>query len=559
MNLSDQLTATVADELAQCGVTEAVISPGLHSGLLASALYRHPGLRLHVRIDERSAGFLALGLARASGRPVAVACTSGTAAANLHPAVLEARHARVPLIVITTDRKPVWRGTGANQTTDQVRMFGTSTGFFAELESVPGDEATAGYWRSVLSRTVAAAAGGPVQLNLMLPDPLENTADAGAGQAGVANREPRPRIRVVRSLPEPQALEVPARGVVVVGDAAADPAGAVAFAEQAGWPLLAEPQSGARQGGNAITTYGYLLSHPGFRAVAHPEAVVAVGRAGVNLALLNYLGSVKELIVVDPAEDWADPARTATKVISRLGKPVQERTDPDWLRLWLDADKAALEALDSTLDAGGVTEPRIARDLAAALPPGSLLFAASSMPVRDVERTLRPRGDLRILANRGLSGIDGAVSSAIGAALAHEAETSGRAYALLGDLSLLHDQNGLITGAAPARPDLVIVVVNNNGGGIFSMTPQSEPIDGFETFFGTPHNVRLDAVARAADWPYTRAGSMTELLDAVRAPGPRLVEVVTDRRGNAEFHRFLAGAVGQAISESLTGPAPEAE
>lgn len=558
MNLSDQLTATVADELAQCGVTEAVISPGLHSGLLASALYRHPGLRLHVRIDERSAGFLALGLARAGGRPVAVTCTSGTAAANLHPAVLEARHARVPLVVITTDRKPLWRGTGANQTTDQVRMFGTSTGFFAELESVPGDETTTNYWRSVLSRAVAAAAEGPVQLNLMLPDPLENTAvDGEASRLGAGPL--RPRIRVVRSAPEPQSLEVPARGVVVVGDAAADPAGAVAFAEQAGWPLLAEPQSGARQGDNAITTYGYLLSHPGFRAVAHPETVVAVGRAGVNLALLNYLGSVKDLVVVDPAQDWADPARTATRVISRLGRPLQERTDPDWLRLWRDADKAALEALDHTLDEGGVTEPRIARDLAAALPPGSLLFAASSMPVRDVERTLRPRSDLRILANRGLSGIDGAVSSAIGAALAHEAETSGRAYALLGDLSLLHDQNGLITGAAPARPDLVIVVVNNNGGGIFSMTPQTEPIDGFETFFGTPHDVRLDAVARASDWPYTRASSMTELLSAVRAPGPRLVEVVTDRRGNAEFHRSLAGAVGQAITESLAGPAPEAE
>ncbi len=554
MNLSDPLAVTLADELAQCGVTEAVISPGLHSGLLAHAFYQHPDLRLHVRIDERSAAFLALGLARASGRPVAIACTSGTATANCYPAILEAHHARVPLIVLTTDRKPEMRGTGANQTTDQVKMFGSAPVFFAELESAPIDETTSRYWRSVLARAAAAAADGPVHLNIMLRDPLDDATDApGQSQPAGASQGPerRQRIRVTRSAPQPQSLDIPARGVVVVGDGAADPDGAVAFAEQAGWPLLAEPQTGSRHGSHAITTYGYLLAHPAFRSLAQPEMLVSVGRPGVNLALLDYLGSVREHVIVDPAPDWADPARTATQVISCLGPPRQARADPGWLRLWRDADKAAISALDRTLDQAQVTEPRIARDLADAIPAGSLLFAASSMPIRDVERTMRPRRDLRILANRGLSGIDGAVSSAIGAALAHQADKPARAYALLGDLSLLHDQNGLITGDSPARPDLVIIVINNNGGGIFSMLPQEEPIDGFETFFGTPHGVSIAQVAAATGWPYIRADTMEELFLALKEPGPRLVEVVTDRHANAAFHRTLAAAVGSAIAEVI--------
>ncbi len=551
MILFDPLAATIADELARCGVTDAVISPGLHSGVLAHALYEHPDIRLHVRIDERSAAFLALGLARASGRPVAVACTSGTAAANLHPAVLEGHHARVPLLVLTTDRTSDLRGTGANQTTDQVKLFGSAAPFFAELEYAPATEQLARTWRSVVSRAVGAASGGPAHLNILLREPMmvtEDTAERDGPLIAATRPAGAPRTRVVRAVPQPHELDIPARGVVVVGDAAADPDAAVAFAERAGWPLLAEPQSGARYGANAITTYGYLLSHPGFRAKAHPQMVVSVGRPGVHLALTDYLGYAPELVVVDPEADWADPTRTASQVIPALGPVNQPDTDPDWLRLWRDADKAALGALDSTLDAAEVTESRIARDLVDALPPESLIFVASSMPIRDVERTMRPRRDVRILANRGLSGIDGAVSSAIGAALAYEGP--GRTCALLGDLSLLHDQNGLITGAGAARPDLVIVVVNNNGGGIFSMIPHG-PDDGFETFFGTPHDVSVEHVAATAGWPYTRARTMPELHAALDAGGPRLVEVCTDRQGNAEFHRALAGAVGAAVADVL--------
>jgi 2-succinyl-5-enolpyruvyl-6-hydroxy-3-cyclohexene-1-carboxylate synthase len=548
MDLSDPLASTIADELVQCGVGEAVVSPGLHSGLLAHSLYQHPGLRMHVRIDERSAAFLALGLGRASGRPAIMTCTSGTAAANCYPAILEARHARQPLIVLTADRKPELRGTGANQTTDQVKMFGDAVVFFAEMESARPDVGRLAYWRSVLCRAAAAAADGPVHLNIGLRDPMDPVSDEGLlTDSGTPAPAGRPRVLVTRGEPEPQPLKAPARGVVVVGDAAAYPDEAVAFAERAGWPVLAEPQSGARHGDNAITSYSHLAVVPPFLERARPEMVVSVGRPGVSLALPRLLTSASELVVVDPAEDWADPTRTASRVISRLGQPVQDRSDPDWLRLWRDADKAATNAIDRVLDDSDVSELRVARDITDAIPPGSLLFAGSSMPIRDVERTMRPRRDITVLANRGLSGIDGAVSSAVGAALARDPAP---AYALLGDLSLLHDQSGLLTGHS-VRPNLVIVVINNDGGGIFSMLPGHEKIEGFETFFGTPHGVALDHVARASNWPYTRADTMADLLRAVKEPGPRLVEVVTDRSAGALFRNDLAKAVAEAVVQVI--------
>ncbi|WP_327035471.1 2-succinyl-5-enolpyruvyl-6-hydroxy-3-cyclohexene-1-carboxylic-acid synthase [Micromonospora ureilytica] len=553
MHFSDPLTSTVADELARCGVTDVVASPGLHSGVLAHAVHQCPGMRLHVRIDERSAAFLALGLARASGRPAAVVCTSGTAAANLHPAVLEARHSRVPLVVITTDRLPALRGTGANQATDQVRLYGTATPHYTELNTEPPTTATVRYWRSAVSRAVGSCAHGPVHLNLGLHEPYDAPAPLADEAALLASaRPPGEPWTLVRHAPEaPRTLDVPAHGVIVVGDGASDPHAAVTFAEQAGWPLLAEPQSGARYGANAIRTYGDLLSHREFRKGAEPEMVITMGRPGVHLAVLDYLGQARDHLVVDPSADWADPTRGATEVLSRLGTPRLRDQDPDWLRRWQDADKAAGGALDVMLDRTDLSEPRIARDLVAAIPDGSLLFAGSSMPIRDLEQTMRPRQNVRILANRGLNGIDGAVSSAIGAALAHQAQGGGRAYALLGDLSLLHDQNGLITGLGSPRPDLTIVVVNNNGGGIFSLLPVRRPIEDFEMLFGTPHGVSFEQVAAASGWPYTRAAGTADLLAVLDQPGPRLIEVVTDRRDNASLHRRLTVAVMSAVGAAL--------
>jgi len=549
MNPATALATVLADELSRCGVTDAVIAPGSRSASLARALWAHPGIRIHVRVDERSAGFLAIGLARASGRPAAVVCTSGTAAANLHPAVLEAHHDRVPLVVLTADRPPELRGTGANQTTDQIKLYGGAVRLFAEI-GVP--EVRAGmvaYWRSVVCRAAAAASSGPVHLNVALREPSEPDADGAADwPESLAGRSGAARWSAVNGpTVAPTDVPAPARGLVVAG-AGADAEAAVSFAEAAGWPVLAEPHSNARRGPAAVSTYVDLLSHPGIRAQLRPEAIVTCGRPGLARQILRLYGDGVPNTVVDRHAHWDDPARDASLVVPVLGSPrLVGARDANWLRRWRAADAAARTALDSILDGADLTEPRVARDVAAAAPDGSLLFVSASMPVRDLQRTMQPRTGLQVMANRGLAGIDGAVSTAIGAALAHQASGGGPAYALLGDLSFLHDQNGLLLGADGAAPDLTIVVVNNDGGGIFSMLGHAAEDRGFETLFGTPHGVALHHVAAATGWAYACVSDADELSYELKAAGPRIVEIRTERESNAVFHRRLDGEIAAAL------------
>jgi 2-succinyl-5-enolpyruvyl-6-hydroxy-3-cyclohexene-1-carboxylate synthase len=542
------LASVLADELGRAGVTDAVVSPGSRSAALARALWAYPGITVHVRVDERSAGFLAIGLARRSGRPAVVVCTSGTAAANLHPAVLEAHHDRVPLIVLTADRPPELRATGANQTTDQVKLYGSAVRFFAELGVPEPRTGQVAYWRSVVSRAVAGARTGPVHVNVAL---RESRAGSGAWPEPLDGRpDGLPWTTVWPTVARPVDVAVPARGLVVAG-AGANPAAAVAFAEAAGWPLLAEPHSNARYGPNTISTYLDLLAHPAIRAELVPEAIVTVGRPGLSRDLLGRYGDVPNT-VVDPHTPWDDPTRDAALVVPALGRPLPVGPrDPGWLARWRTLDRVARTALDATLDANGLTEPRIARDLAARVPDGSLLFVSASMPIRDVDRTMRPRTGLTILANRGLAGIDGAVSTAIGAALAHRG--AGRTYALIGDLSFLHDQNGLLLGSYGPVPDLTLVVVNNDGGGIFSLLGHAGNPDGFEALFGTPHGVDLSHVAAAAGWRYSRLDRAGDLAHALApGPGPRIVEVRTAREPNAALHRQLRRDVASALDDWRT-------
>ena len=540
------LARVLADELSRCGVTEAVVSPGSRSAPLARALWAHPGITVHVRVDERSAGFLAIGLARGSGRPAVVVCTSGTAAANLHPAVLEAHHDRVPLILLTADRPPDLRGTGANQATDQIKLYGAAVGFFAELGAPEWRPGQVAYWRSVVCRAVVAARTGPVHVNVALRETrsggdADRWPESLGGRAGgapwtVAPRSAAPRVDVA----------VPARGLVVAG-AGADPAAAVAFADAAGWPLLAEPHSNARYGGNALSSYVDLLAHPATRLTLSPDAIVTCGRPGLSRELLGRYGNVPNT-VVDPNTAWDDPTRDAAMVVPALGRPLPiGPPDPSWLARWRARDRVARTALDAALDTGGLTEPRVARDVAAQVPDGSMLFVAASMPIRDLDRTMRPRAGLTVLANRGLAGIDGAVSTAVGAALAHRAAGGGRSYGLLGDLSLLHDQNGLLLGLSEPEPDLTIVVVNNDGGGIFSLLDHATTADGFEALFGTPHGVDLAYVAAAAGWPYARVTDPGQLTDQLALPGARIVEIRSAREPNAALHRHLRREIASAL------------
>lgn len=550
MNPATALATVVIDELARCGLTEVVLAPGSRSAPLALAVHQESRMRLHVRVDERSAGFLALGLARRSERPVAVICTSGTAAANLHPAVIEAHESGVPLVVLTADRPPELRDTGANQTIDQLKLYGSAVRWFAEVgvpEERPGQVA---YWRSLAARAYQRALGpadpGPVHLNLpfrepLIPDGDQNWCEPLDGDA----TGPWVRVRMA----PPSALHVPAtrRGVLVVGDGAANVRRYVAAAGMAGWPVLSEPPGNARYGDHAVSTYHFLLGLPEFADAHRPDVVVTLGRPGLSRPLLSWLRHAEEHIVVSPdLSRWPDPTRSATQVAQAVEIPVAGGGD-EWLCAWRRAEAAAREAIDHVLDMGGMSEPRVARDLADNLPNGSLLFSGSSMPVRDLDQVMRPRRGLRVLANRGASGIDGLVSTAVGAAIAH----NGPAFALLGDLSLLHDQNGLILGPREPRPDLCLVVVNNDGGGIFSLLPQAALTDSFERIFGTPHGVDLGYLAAATGTPYTPLSAIEDLPKAIRGEGLRIVEVRTDRERNAVVHAALRDAAQAAVRAVL--------
>jgi 2-succinyl-5-enolpyruvyl-6-hydroxy-3-cyclohexene-1-carboxylate synthase len=347
------------------------------------------------------------------------------------------------------------------------------------------------------------------------------------------------------------------RGLVVCGDGTADPESVAATAEAAGWPLLAEPSSGARGGATALSSYQYLLDSPEFLAARRPDVILSAGRVGLTrgqLALLRECGpGDRHFVLTQGPGRWSDPARTASQIAGRVvlrGAPSRPASDgrSEWLESWLAADAAARTAADEVLAADGtLSEPLLAQSVAAQVPPGALLWVASSMPARDLDRHMVPRSDIRVLASRGASGIDGLVSSAIGAALAHQAAGGGPAVALLGDLALLHDAPGLMLGPQEPRPDLCLIVVNNDGGGIFSALEQAAFPVPFERIFGTPHGTGFEHLAGAAGLPYFRAERAEDLPAVLAGSGLRLVEIRTDRSAGTK----LRAAISQACSAAL--------
>jgi 2-succinyl-5-enolpyruvyl-6-hydroxy-3-cyclohexene-1-carboxylate synthase len=549
-------------------------------------------LRLHVRIDERAASFTALGIAKASRRPVAILCTSGTAAANFHPAIIEASESGIPLLVLTADRPPELRGTGASQTIDQVKMYGDAVRWYADPGVPERRPGAVGQWRSLACQAVAQAAGtagsfaGPVHLNLPFRDPLvpdgPGTATAVAGEQWPESLEGRPDgapwTRFASQDPPPPALPHAAgghvqsaapprraadagagslalpwagRGLVVCGDGDYDAAPLLALAERAGWPVLAEPSSSARRGPNALTAYQYLLASPEFMAAHRPDVIISAGRPGLSrpqTALLRTPGARHVVIVQGPGH-WADQARHATDVAGSVELEGMPAPLPRaWLGDWRRADEAAREAADAILDADDLlTEPRLARDLLRAIPEGALLWIGSSMPVRDVDFTMPPRDDIRILSSRGASGIDGTTSSAIGAALAHD----GPAFAVLGDLTFVHDAAGLAIGPGEPQPDLCLIVVNNDGGGIFSTLEQAAFRDSFERLFGTRHGADLQQLAGSFGISYTRADTPEDLAKALAGTGLRILEVRTGRDDGAALRAAIRAAAITATAAPL--------
>jgi 2-succinyl-5-enolpyruvyl-6-hydroxy-3-cyclohexene-1-carboxylate synthase len=581
---------TLVDEFARAGLTVAVLAPGSRSAPLALALADDDRIRLHVVLDERSAAFFALGAAKASGRPALVLCTSGTAAAHFHPAVLEADHSGVPLIVCTADRPAELRDTGAPQTADQIHLYGSAVRFFADLPA-DGDPAARAAWRPIAARVWAEAAGppaGPVHLNVAFREPLV-PSKTEAPSAGVepGRADGRPWIASRRSVPAlaaPDAAEVTERilaaerGLVVAGWGS--PADAAVVAAGLQWPLLADAISGLRspavdtasessKGLQVVTTYEALLRVPAFAERHRPDLVIRFGGPLTSKTAMTWLDASIPQILVDPGGAWLDPQRATAECVPSLpdlgfaldGGRIPTATG--WLDAWGGAEAAARRALDAFLDSEhGPFEGRVARDVAAACvraPASPGLVVASSMPVRDLE-AFAAQTPARVFANRGVNGIDGLVSTVLGVAAGSGAGPPGRAggpvVGLLGDLAFLHDAGGLL-GAAARRLDAVFVVVDNRGGGIFSFLPQAGlPPDRFELLFGTPPDTDVVAVAQAYDVPaerVDRAGDVAPAVErAIATGGVRVVVVPTgDRTANVDRHRQAWAAVAGAVTGSL--------
>ncbi|MFI5053709.1 MAG: 2-succinyl-5-enolpyruvyl-6-hydroxy-3-cyclohexene-1-carboxylic-acid synthase [Acidimicrobiia bacterium] len=556
---------TLVDEWVRQGITDACLAPGSRSAPLALALAADERIRLHVHLDERSASFFALGLGRASGRPAVVLCTSGTAAANFHPAVLEAHHGRVPMIVCTADRPPELRDTGAGQTVDQVKLYGDAVRWFHEA-NVPTDSPGAGAeWRALASRASADAVGpppGPVHLNLPFREPLVPTGEPLVEAPGRSDDRPwTAHVPGVRA-PSVEMLDALAhlvadrpRGLVVAGWGAGVRASTVLrFAEAAGWPVLADPVSSLRVGGT-ISTYDAMLRDQRFASAHRPDVVLRVGGPLTNKVTMQWLDPSVGQVLVDPHGTWFDPHHAVSGrmiadpelLLAALADALDVMLDDDWVGGWGDADAAARAAIDDLID--GWEDPfegRIARDVHASVPEGASLVVASSMPVRDLESFAAPRDGVTVHANRGVNGIDGFASTVLGVAAASDGPTVG----LVGDLCFLHDANGLL-GATSRDLDATFVVVDNRGGGIFSFLPQSDRADHFERVFATPQDVDLSALARVHGLVVEEVDRAADLVPAVHTAvsggGVRVVLVRTDRAANVARHREVWTAVAEVV------------
>jgi 2-succinyl-5-enolpyruvyl-6-hydroxy-3-cyclohexene-1-carboxylate synthase len=542
------------DEWVRNGVRHAVVAPGSRSTPLALALAADDRLTVHVHHDERVAAFVALGIGKATGVPAVVLTTSGSAAGHLHPAVIEASYAGVPLLVCTADRPPELQSVGAPQTIDQAHLYGRAVRWFAE----PGvaDEATAGTWRSLAGRAVAECVGGrpgPVHLNLAFREPL--VGEPGPLPEGRTGGRPwhqaAPTHAVVDADLRP-VLDAP-KGVLVAGGGIEVPWHVVELAEALHWPILADPRSGARTPGpSTVAAFDALLRDPAFADAHRPDVVVRLGEAPASKVLDRWIAtSGAEQVVVAPA--WLDPGRVASHVVRAepsawcraLVDVVEPRGDDAWRRSWVEADARAQAAIEQAL-AGREepTEPFVARTVVAEA--AGTLVVASSMPVRDVEWFSAPRAGLRVVSNRGANGIDGVVSTAVGVAIG----SGGPVTVLLGDVAFLHDANALL-GLAARGLDVTIVVVDNRGGGIFSFLPQASALapERFERLFGTPHEVDLPSLAAVHGVPAFGVQAAEGLAPALRAArgGTHVVVVRTDRHANPGVHDELNAAVAAAL------------
>ncbi|MCD6728015.1 MAG: 2-succinyl-5-enolpyruvyl-6-hydroxy-3-cyclohexene-1-carboxylic-acid synthase [Solirubrobacteraceae bacterium] len=566
------LLRALCDELGRCGIAGAVTSPGSRSTPLVLSLVRDGGFPCVSQIDERSAGYFALGMAKATGRPAVLACTSGTAAANYLPAVVEARESRVPLVVLSADRPAELRRTGAGQAIDQIRLYGDHVKLFEEVGVEQATLQALRWIRALACRAVAAALdrpAGPVHLNFPLREPLVLGVPLPAEEPGGGGRpDGRPWVARLRTASDPRAaaaalepiVAAAPRGVLVLGRHERPGFGSLAraasaFGAASGWPLLADPLSGARSGPGAIAHYDALLRSEAFADAARPTAVLRAGDLPTSKPLREWLAGLDAIqVLIDPDGARQDPAQVCdlslaaepVTTLEALADAVATTASP-WLGGWLDADARAAQALAGTLGSE-LSEPRVALELGAMLPAEATLVVAASMPVRDIETTFPVRDDPpRVLANRGANGIDGTIATAYGVAAASE----GPVVLLLGDVTFAHDVGSLLTARRSAIP-LTIVLLDNGGGGIFDFLPVSTERDAFETHVATPTGLDVAGVAQAFGLHLLEVATLAELRAALdhglTSEGTQLLHVRCERAANVELHRRMWDAVRAALA-----------
>jgi 2-succinyl-5-enolpyruvyl-6-hydroxy-3-cyclohexene-1-carboxylate synthase len=552
----------LVDELCRCGMTHAVTSPGSRNAPLALTLAAEPRLEAVSVIDERSAGFVALGIAKSSGRPVAVTCTSGSAAANLMPAVVEAHEARVPLIVLSADRPPELRDTGAGQAIDQIKLYGSFAKWFVEVGNFsPGREAAV-HFRALACRAWHTAGGGRpgvVHLNFPLREPLAPVPEEMDSGAWEGRPDGGPWVQVHEPSPAPSAALIDGmaarirsvrRGAIVAGAGEGIAEAVASLAAVTGWPVLADPLSGLRCGphdrSHVIAHYDVALRSEAWATEHQPELVMRIGDTPTSKPLRAWLGRSAQL-VVDPHAVWHEPTRAAETIVQASPGPLcaalaeaMEGAEPDqeWLGQWRAADELVPAELAATPDD---FEPRAWVAAVEAAPQDSTIWVASSMPIRDVETFVPSSAKrLRFLSNRGANGIDGTASSALGAAIG----TGGPVTLLSGELALLHDLGGLLAAHRAGRTkDLTIVCANNGGGGIFDFLPVAGAANEelYREHILTPSGLDLEAVAALAGMPYRLATSADDV------QGGGLIEVRTDRAENVSGHRALFARVAERL------------
>jgi 2-succinyl-5-enolpyruvyl-6-hydroxy-3-cyclohexene-1-carboxylate synthase len=599
------LLRAFVDELARSGMRAACTAPGSRSAPLVISLAREPRLRCYSHVDERCAGFFALGLAKASGLPVAVACTSGTAAAELLPAAIEAREARVPLLLLTADRPPELRESGAGQTIDQLKLYGGAAKWFFEVGTHEVSADSLAWIRTLACRAYATALEGRpgvVHLNFPLREPLvpDGTIphdDSGRrdGRPFVARTAAAAPVRDPVAAPLVQALAGARRGVIVAGrDERLPPAGetsvaelAAQLAQSAGWPLLADPLSGARRGDAAIAHYDASLRSADFRASVQPDLVLRIGDLPTSKPLRGWLAGLRSVrqVALDPEGAWQDPDATLAdslaldaRIALRAAVGSVAPADEEWLSLWRSADERAAEAILGTLASGELSEPAVATELGVLLPACATLFVSSSMPVRDIESFWPARDDPpRVLCNRGANGIDGVVSSAFGAAAASRGPT----VLMIGDVALAHDIGGLLA-ARRLGLRLVIVLLDNGGGGIFDFLPiagakiarqrdprerEGEGEDKGEDLYthhvATPTGLDFAAAAGLYGLSYEHAHDVQDFRGALERAladgGTTMIHVQSERAGNVRLHVEVWDAVARALSRVPDGRASAAD